>query len=172
VDFVGSQRSHHGGNAPHEDFDWDHEGHWGWRADEILERIGNWVSSYSPDIVLIHLGTNDLLEHQSVNDTIEELGRIIDELRGVNPRVTVLLAQIIPMADPARNTIIRTLNEQIGRLGKEKGRDGSPVIVVDHYTDFDSTTDTYDGLHPNMSGEKKMAERWFGALDDLLSKPR
>jgi lysophospholipase L1-like esterase len=171
IDFVGSERSHHGGNAPNDDFDWDHEGHWGWRADEILERIGEWATRYPADIVLIHLGTNDVLERQNVDETIEELGRIIDELRSVNPRVAVLLAQIIPIAD-SRNTVVRTLNERIDQLGKGKNRDDAPVIVVDQYTDFDPATDTYDGLHPGFSGEKKMAERWFGALEELLPSPR
>ena len=114
---------------------------------------------------------NDVLERQSVSETIEELGGIIDKLRNVNPRVTVLLAQIIPVDNSSRNTVIRTLNERIDQLGKEMSHDGSLVIVVDHHSDFDAAIDTYDGLHPGLSGEKKMADRWFGALEGVLSKP-
>src|SRR5262245_54038543 len=35
VDFVGSSSMNHMGGPPVRDFDADHEGHWGWRADEI-----------------------------------------------------------------------------------------------------------------------------------------
>jgi acyl-CoA thioesterase-1 len=172
VDFVGSQRSHHRGAAPHDDFDWDHEGHWGWRADEILERIGTWASSYNPDIVLIHLGTNDVLQRQDAEETTEELGRIIDGLRRVNPHVTVILAEIIPLANSRRDALIRGLNDRIERLGREKDRQDSPVVVVDQYTEFDPLTETYDGIHPNASGERKMAERWFDVLNEMLRVPR
>jgi len=38
VDFVGSMKNNFMGTPAHEDFDMDHEGHWGWRADQILEK--------------------------------------------------------------------------------------------------------------------------------------
>ena len=43
VDFVGSTRENFKGLSPLSDFDPDHEGHWGWRVDEALERIDGWM---------------------------------------------------------------------------------------------------------------------------------
>ena len=41
-------------------------------------------------------------------------------------------------------------------------------MIVDLYTDFDPAADTHDGVHPNESGEKKMADDWFEALSGML----
>jgi lysophospholipase L1-like esterase len=168
VDFVGSLNSNHGGLPPHQDFDLDHEGHWGFRTDEILEQIDDWAGTYEPQVVLIHLGSNDVFQNQSTTGTIEELGRLIDRLRAANTKVKIALAQIIPVDHAAKLNAIRDLNERIEVLGATKNLEDSPVLVVDQFTGFDAQSDTYDGVHPNASGEEKMARRWLSALDELL----
>lgn len=169
VDFVGSQTTHHRGLPPNPDFDMDHEGHWGWRADEILDRIGEWADTELPDIVLVHLGTNDVLQSQRTRTTIDEIGQIIDRIRISNSNVTILLAQLIPVDDTGRNVAIRSLNDAILHLAASKQSESSPVRVVDQFFGFDPKLDTYDGLHPNPSGEEKMAQNWFSALEELLT---
>ncbi len=78
------------------DFDWDHEGHSGYRVDDIIPLLPAWLNLNVPDIVLIHLGTNDIVQGQSASSTRAELDQIIDLVRAANPRVKILLAQIIP----------------------------------------------------------------------------
>ena len=92
VDFVGSLRSRH----PRPDFDRDHEGHWGWRVDQVLEEVRDWVAAEEPDILLIHLGSNDLFQGQSVSSTLEELEELVDAVRESRPNAMFLVAQIIP----------------------------------------------------------------------------
>lgn len=41
-------------------------------------------------------------------------------------------------------------------------------LIVDQNSDFNAQAETYDGVHPNEQGEKKMAARWFDALGPLL----
>lgn len=167
VDFVGSSRENMGGTSPQSDFDQDHEGHWGWRVDQILDHIDVWASISQPDIVLIHLGTNDIIHNQSSESTIAELRKLIETLRGINPRIKMLIAQLIPCGKRAK---IQQLNKLIVKLAKDTNTQESPVIAVDHFSDFNAKAgkDTYDGCHPNESGEKKMAERWFNALKNVL----
>lgn len=169
VDFVGSQRSHYRGPAPTKDFDMDHEGHWGWRADEVLDLIAEWVQDERPHVVLIHLGTNDMLESQTTASTLGELGQIIDRIRAANPDVHILLAQLIPVDGEAQNARIRSLNRQIPELASAKNTERSPVTVVDQFSGFDAHLDTYDGLHPNLAGEEKMARIWFSAITNILT---
>jgi lysophospholipase L1-like esterase len=95
VDFVGSQHTLTDGYDPHLDYDQDHEGHSGWRADQVLAQISGWANATHPDVVLIHLGTNDLRAGQTPQSTINEIGQISDVLRSVNPNVKIVLAQII-----------------------------------------------------------------------------
>src|SRR6476646_6521413 len=95
VDFVGSLHGVGNGPPANPDFDMDHEGHAGWRADEILNHIQAWATAASPDFVLLNIGTNDLSQGQSVASTVIEIGGIIDVLRTVNPHIRILLAQLI-----------------------------------------------------------------------------
>jgi hypothetical protein len=171
TDFVGSRSGNRDGQVPNPDFDTDHEGHWGWRADRFLRdnNIQNWSQTYQPDVILIHLGTNDIFQGQGVSRTIDEIGEIIDIVRGVNPRVIVLVAQVIPTSDPSRPSL-QPLNEAIPDLVASKDSPDSPVRLVDQYTGFDATVDTYDGVHPDLSGENKMAQKWFDVLQPLLSQ--
>jgi len=166
TDFVGSRNT----EVPNPDFDTDHQGFSGWTADQFLEngRMERWAQDYLPDVVLIHLGTNDIFQGQSVSSTIDEIGQIIDSVRGTNPRVIVLVAQIIPTSDPSRPSL-QPFNEAIPDLVSSKDSADSPVRLVDQYTGFDATVDTNDGIHPNVSGENKMAQKWFDALQPLLS---
>jgi lysophospholipase L1-like esterase len=170
VDFVGSTREHVKGESPLSDFDSDHEGHWGWRVDRVLEKIDDWSRISQPDIVLIHLGNNDIIHGQSPESTIEELWQLIQRLRSIHPRIKLLIAQIIPCGNKAR---IQQLNRLIVNLARRTNTQESPVILVDQFSGFNAAVgvDTYDGCHPNEVGEKKMASRWFDSLKTVLPSP-
>ena len=170
IDIVGSQTKNHPRSAPpNPDFDLNHEGHWGWRTDHILDEIDQWAGVYQPDIVLMHLGHNDIFESESIQSTIKELGDNISILRSHNSKVVVLLAQLIstyPLSDS-----IRKLNAAIAELARSKSTVESPVIVVNQDDGFNAAVDTYDGVHPNESGEEKMAAKWYEAIVEILQKP-
>ncbi|QRK14019.1 cellulose-binding protein [Archangium violaceum] len=168
ADFVGSQTGGYSGanSCTVSGFDVNHEGHWGWRADQILASISGWATTYRPDIVLIHLGTNDLFQGNTIDSTLQEIGQIIDKLRAVNPSVKVFLAKVIQST--RSNTTLDAFNQRIPAFATSKSTTTSPVIVVDQWTGFNASTDTYDGVHPNATGEAKMAERWFQAIRSSL----
>ena len=82
------------------------------------------------------------------------------------------MAQIIPTSDSFRNSNSELIafNNALPALAAEKSTTQSPVIVVDMYTGYDGFSDNqYDGIHPQTSGEKKMADRWYAALVPLLN---
>lgn len=165
IDLVGSMKTNHPytGSA-HSDFDIDHEGHWGWRADEVLAKIDGWAKQAAPDIVLIHLGSNDILQKQKNEDTLEELRQIIIALRKQNRGIKIFLAQLIPIASKAANIRIQELNRLLPDMAQSMTSNDSPVHIVNQYEGFNAFKDTYDGLHPNKSGIEKMAQQWYKAL--------
>ncbi|HEX8426000.1 GDSL-type esterase/lipase family protein [Hymenobacter sp.] len=168
VDFVGSQSSNYGGPPQNTDFDLTHEGHWGWRADELLQSVNGWASTYHPDIVLLHVGTNDILQGQSVGSTVGEISQIIDQLRAINPNVKLLLAKLISTTRSENNTISALSDALVGLAG-QKNTTQSSVTIVDQNANFNAQADTYDGVHPNENGEEKMASAWYQALQPLLN---
>ena len=167
TDFVGSLHGVGGGPPANPDFDMDHEGHAGWRADEILANIQMWATQAAPDVVLLHIGTNDLCQRQSVASTVNDIGHIIDVLRKVNPRIEILLAQLIGQAR-LDDCGIPALNAQLPGLAANKNQPESPIVLVDQFTGFDPITMTYDGEHPNDIGDLRMADRWFEKLAPTL----
>ncbi len=159
VDFVGSHDDNFGGGTPaypNPAFDRDHEGHWGWTADQLLAELPTWLKGYTPSLAIIHVGTNDNFLGQPVDGTIEEIAQIIEQLRGNNPEVVVLLAQLIPSSFAEHGE----LNASLLPLGEELWTPTSPVIVVEPPPGFDTRTDLYDGVHPSDSGEQKMAQNF------------
>ena len=151
--------------------DGDHEGHAGWRADQIAVSLGGWLNSYTPDLVLLHIGHNDFFCGESVANVINDINNIINTLQANNPRVTIMLAQIIyPNWNQTKWT---ELNAQIPGLAASKTTAQSLVIPVNQNEDFSPATDTYDGVHPNDSGDQKIAQQWFNAIGGtvLLAPP-
>lgn len=180
-DFVGSMNRNLGINPRWPEyhgklFDRDHEGHWGWNTDHILagypekrdERLSEWLKTYTPDIALVHLGTNDALQLESTFSTVNELRRIIEVLRNDNPNVIVLLAKLMPVSNPQMNPRIDELNARMDGIAKGMSNMISPVIVVDINSEINIQKDMYDGLHPSQSGEQKMAEKWFEAIKSIF----
>ncbi|MED5485374.1 MAG: GDSL-type esterase/lipase family protein, partial [Candidatus Thermoplasmatota archaeon] len=96
-DFVGNENHlPWGADESNLEFDSDHEGHGGWRSDQISYNIESWVKLNTPDIVLFHIGTNDLAQGYSPSHVIEHIGKTIEILRLYNPDIIIFVAQIIP----------------------------------------------------------------------------
>lgn len=170
VDFVGSMDRYYGGGIRPQQYDPDHEGHWGWFADEVLARIADWAARTEPDIALVHLGTNDIGSGQDPLDTVKEVGQIVALLRQQNANIHVLLAAIIPIDHAGANKRVKTYNAALGALARSLDDARSRILIVDQFSGFDASQDTYDGLHPNESGIQKMAIRWLSALERLRSE--
>ena len=165
IDFLGSSKSFHGMApvASDLDFDLDHEGHWAWEVGQIRDNIHTWLNDYNPDIVLIHLGTNDYSRGQTNKSTLSEMSEIFKALRDKNPNIIILIAKIIPM----KNKDTAPFNSDLASWAKDQSTSISTVVVVDQYKNYNPTEDSYDNYHPNSFGEEKMAEKWFQAIDSL-----
>jgi hypothetical protein len=168
VDFVGHQYDNFGGPPRWSDFDQWHEGYGGWHVAHFVPVIHELASDTQPDIVLVHIGTNDTLSSYPVATSIDELGTVIDELRDVNPAVSVLLAKVLPIFN--RGVSVDPFNAAIEVLATERDTPTSRVLAVDLNTGFELNVHLGDdGLHPTEVGEELMAERWLGALSTLIS---
>jgi lysophospholipase L1-like esterase len=169
VDFVGSLKRNYIAGPPDKDFDRDHEGHWGWTINQVLERLDGWVRAAAPDVALVHLGTNDLFRGDDAETIARELAEVVAVLRSVNPRMAIFIAELIPARGLERAYIL--VNAQIRALASLSTSE-SPVTIVDMFTGFDVDIHTYDGVHPNAAGESFIAERWFRALAPVLRAGR
>lgn len=173
VDMVGTQRGD-GCGVP---YDGDHEGHSGFTATGIADQnqLPGWLSATTPDVVLMHLGTNDVWNGTITTDRIlAAYSTLVDQMRASNPAMKILVAQILPMQPSGCGTCpqrVVELNAAIPAWAAGKTTSASPITVVDQWTGFDATTDTFDGVHPVDSGFQKMSDRWYPALTAALGAP-
>ncbi|WFE34168.1 cellulose binding domain-containing protein [Micromonospora sp. WMMD975] len=172
VDFVGTLGPQ-GCGTP---YDGDNEGHGGYLATNIANQnlLPGWLAATHPDVVLMHLGTNDVWSNIAPSTILAAYSKLVDQMRAANPATTVLVAKIIPMnpascAECGQRTV--ALNAAIDGWAAGKTTAASPIVVVDQWTGFSTATDTYDGVHPNAAGDQKMSDRWYPALTAALRRP-
>jgi lysophospholipase L1-like esterase len=161
VDFVGSQA-----NGPATLGDHDHEGHPGWRIDQIDANIVSWLRTSGPHTVLLHIGTNDVLQNHDVAGAPARLSALVDHITATAPDAEVFVATIIPMANSGQEAAGRTFNATIPAMVQSKQNAGKHVHLVDMHAAL-TAADLVDGVHPTAGGYDKMAATWFSALKSV-----
>jgi lysophospholipase L1-like esterase len=163
VDFVGSLS-----NGPASLGDKNHEGHSGWRIDQIDTNINAWMDTYKPQIVLLHIGTNDIAQNYNLTNAPNRVGALIDKICAKLPTGGKLyVAQIIPLSTADWNQKVSSFNLQVAGIVQTKANQGKPVYNVDMYSAL-TTADLADGVHPNLTGYNKMGDVWFSAIRNDL----
>jgi lysophospholipase L1-like esterase len=158
VDFVGTQF-----NGPPALGDHDHEGHPGWRIDQIDANINAWLRTTGPRTVLLHVGTNDVLQNFNLPGAPSRLSTLIDRITAAVPAADVFLATIIPLASPSQEAAARNFNATIPGIVQSKVNAGKRVHLVDMHAAL-TAADLIDGIHPTAGGYDKMAATWYAAL--------
>ena len=154
VDFVGS-----GFNGPASLGDHDHEGHSGWRIDQIDANIVNWLRTSTPRTILLHIGTNDMV--QNPTGAPARLATLLDHIIAQAPNTELFVATIIPLS--GQDSRVRTFNAGLISAVQARANAGRRVHLVDMFNAL-TTADLADGVHPNANGYNKMAAVWFNAL--------
>ncbi|MFJ8017822.1 FG-GAP-like repeat-containing protein [Streptomyces sp. NPDC096339] len=153
----------------------DNEGHSGWRIADVQPQIAQWQSAANPDVVLLHLGINDLLEKDGSTGAFKadpvtaanRLSTLIDGIQARKPGITVivqgLLTSTVGQEQRAAdfNAVIRG-QEASRRAAGQHFRFAEPAQVV-------AATELADGLHPNEAGYAKMARVYSDALEQAVT---
>ncbi len=156
TDFVGS-----GYNGPASLGDHDHEGHSGWRIDQIDANVVGWLRTYQPRTVLLHIGTNDITQNRDLANAPTRLAALVDKITSTSPQTEVFVATLIPVS--FADSQVRAYNAAIPGMVSSRAANGKRVHLVDMYRAV-TTADLVDGVHPNATGYDKMAAAWFAAL--------
>jgi lysophospholipase L1-like esterase len=158
VDLVGSQRA---GAVP----DPDNEGHSGYFIDQIGSGVDAWLSAYRPDVVLLHIGINDLDRGPDKPGAVDRLTTLVNQIFVDRPTATVILGGLIA-ATPGLTDLVATYNAGARQMVDAELAAGHHVL----YTDMPVTAaQLADGLHPNDSGYVVMAQQWHAALQQAYT---
>ena len=143
------------------------EGHPGWRIDQISLHIVAWLEKYRPQIILLHIGTNDILQNHAVNTAPQRLHGLLTLITSTLPAANVIVAQITPLGKPRLNDEIVTYNSTIPTMVSNMHAQGKHISYVDMY-DAVPLSDIPDRIHPNDQGYALMAAVWYKALRPLM----
>jgi lysophospholipase L1-like esterase len=157
VNFVGNLMS---GQSVSPAFDYDHEGHPGWRDDQVAGYVYRWLLDTPPDIVLLHIGTNDL------DTSPTDVDQILKEIYRFDKNIIVILARIINRK--IYNPETTMFNNNVEKMALKRIANGDKILIVDQENALNYITDMADNLHPNMLGYEKMADVWLDALLTIL----
>jgi hypothetical protein len=124
--------------------------------------LQTWAAE-KPDIVLMHFATNDCWDGEPTALILSAYQAVLAEFRKQNPGVIFFISKIIPLMPAPQNAV--ALNAMVTPAwATANTTPTSPVYIIDHWTGFDYTTDTVDGVHPNATGAMKMATASYDAL--------
>lgn len=153
---------------------------------------GNLLETYQPDLVLLQIGTNDILS--AYNDGIaDRLEHLVDYIASYLPEDGRLFVASIPDIDVATvyswfwaygseyygvdpavfaekiQAYIDTYNASIQQLVAAKQSAGMSIQFCDINAVVDLTTDLYDGVHPNEAGYACMGKYWSEQVSAYLN---
>lgn len=207
VDMVGAKggyASSYTDNGESFTYDGDHSGYSGYAIQYItgtetrqgiLETIEStdMINTCNPDIVLLQIGTNDLLSayNDGITDRLENLVRTI--MADMTDEGDVLFLTTVPYFNAVtinswlwsygdvkwQNTeedfaeivydYIDSYNASIKTLVDKLQSEGLSVEYADVCSVVDKDTELQDGCHPNEAGYKDMGVYWAQVLDAYLS---
>lgn len=164
-DFVGSKQDGAG-------FDADHEGHDGFRADEILGSLGTYLGDQPDvDVIILHIGTNDVSSEQTPESTRDEIEDILDAINSFNPDIKIILSSLVPRTDDkddATTALNKLLEDLFYKKRDDQGRNIFYAGVNELFKHNANWATAYfvdgDDVHPNDAGFAVMGEAYFNAV--------
>lgn len=163
IDFVGPHAT-----GP-EGFDRDNAGFSGWKIGEIDSAVDGWLNDAQPDMVLLMIGTNDILRDDNIGTAPSRLNNLIDNITNQLPNTQLLVSSIPPISrtEEQKQQVIE-FNSHIPGIVDSKATQGKNVTFVDVFDGLTSN-DLEDGVHPTVEGYKKVADTWYDAILDKSS---
>jgi hypothetical protein len=171
-----------------------HEGHPGYRIDQIANNLdgndpsGNNISNNNggfwfhkpspPDMVLLHIGTNDILQNFQTSTMAMRLDKLIGQIVADSPTSRIFVSSIIPLVNANQNQLVQAYNTQIRDVIVPKYDSlGDNVFFVDQYPNFVDANGNViarllpDGIHPNQTGYDLMGDTWAAAIQQAAPVP-
>lgn len=188
VDFVGKKQA---GDC----YDNQHCGYTGYSIDPISEedsvsggrsgiseRIEDLFGTYTPDVVMLQIGTNDILSLYELDSAGDRLKALVDSIFEKLPDDGMLYLATIPYMnaeddtyiDPEYFTVedmdkyVDDYNEKVKALVEEEKAAGRNIELADINSVL-TKEDLQDGIHPTKEGYEKMGAYWYDIISGYVT---
>lgn len=130
--------------------------------------IGDAIRDCRPDVLLVSLGLIDLGFYTNAEQTAENVRAFITAARAADPCVRMVLLPVTPNvraeSDAPFADQVALFNVLLAKAVADLDEPRSPILLASPPPSYDIHVDTYDGTHPNASGEHRIAEAFAGAM--------
>lgn len=152
-------------------FDRDHHAVWGNATRAERDSIEGLLRARPADVLVVALGANDLTYWSTPQTAAADMLALITNARRVNPSINVVVAQVLDRSDyvggrdlqqqaTAYNTL---LDQQVASWQTAT----SKVVIARTYAEWNPYQHTWDGSHPNPTGDFVIARGVANALASL-----
>lgn len=176
-----------------------HEGHRGYRIDEIGTNLngsdnstiyddtnhgGFWLTGGpggtlvpSTDDILLMIGTNDFIQNRDLAHAPDRLSALIGKITTLRPNANLFVSNITPLTTSIYGSKdVTGYNAAIPGIVDSFAGAGKHVYFVDQYSNFFDSGGTLrymqgDGTHPNADGYNAMGDTWARALQAAVPEP-
>ena len=163
-DMVGSMKS---GNMIQ--YDTDNEGHIGYRIDQIASNATRWLKNNPPDVVILHIGGNDVFQKYKLDEAPARLDALIDQIRANSPSgVKIVVFTLLDTSDANFQPLVTAYNKELRTVVAKQSATHKDVFLAEMEGKIDVKTELSDKQHPNAKGYAKMAISCANALGEFL----
>lgn len=147
-------------------------GYGGWRIEELLGtgsrnmtglNAYDWLRLYTPDTILLHIGTNNMYAGINLNWLIGQYQLLLDTMYAIAPNTHIFIAEILQHQAPwgtidSYNLLVRAMvNNYISQ--------GRPYHLVQGMNTIVGAANYSDAIHLSAAGYQAMATIWKTAID-------
>ncbi|MGW0209911.1 SGNH/GDSL hydrolase family protein [Streptomyces sp. NPDC003233] len=141
---------------------------WGEGWLHMAPLIGEAIREHPADVLLVSLGLIDLGFYTNAEQTAQNVRAFVAGARAAEPRIRMVLLPVIPniraAADGSFAEQVDRFNVLLAKAVADLDEPRSPILLASPPESYDIHADTYDGTHPNASGEHRIAAAFAGAM--------
>jgi lysophospholipase L1-like esterase len=167
VDYVGSQVA----TGPTGLKDRDHEGHSGWQNSNFQPTAAGYVVTYQPQVLLYHVGTNDIWSNIEPSLAISRLRDVLTKVYAARPGTHVVLAKIVRL-NVGKDAQWQQYNAAIPAVVSDFAAQGRRITLADLSATITLADLQGDGVHLTDGGHRKMADAFYPTVKAAVDSAR
>ncbi|KAL7623322.1 hypothetical protein AAE478_007003 [Parahypoxylon ruwenzoriense] len=154
----------------------DVEAYGGKKVQEMHQYAKKIVPRTLPNLFVINLGTNNLLQNKDVDKVGQQMEAMINYLLSASNQSTVILSTMLTNKVPNLEPKVLDMNQQYRDIMKNFEAEGKPVILAEmHPSEGISGVPTVneigpDGSHPTVAGYEIMSHIFVQAIRSAAEK--
>ncbi len=159
-------------------FQTNHEGHEGFTSGDILSNVSGWLTTFSPNYVLLIVGANDVTEIANetltIANSVNNIEGIVNAIHSHNASTHILISSLTPRTD-ALDSLTTALSHRIKYIYEDKKAAGYKIHYIgtgEMFRTYDAWGDDYmeDFLHPNDNGYNVIAKGFFHRMINIIQE--